>query len=163
MGTFPIRSVPPGAGLEGMPWRAQERAALRCAAARIIPADVRRSVPGADDAAIFEDMLATVGQDRQAVGAALRRLDAMSAAPFAVQDGAAQDAALAALQRDEPQAFMALAGLVVRCYYRDTRVMLALGMEPRPPHPRGFEVDAGDWSLLDPVRSRAGRIYRDAT
>jgi len=39
--------------------------------------------------------------------------------------------------------------------------MRAIGMELRPPFPRGFEVAQGDWSLLDPVRAR-GRIWRDA-
>ena len=50
---------------------------------------------------------------------------------------------------------------VSRCYYRDDRVMRSIGMELRPPFPRGFDVAPGDWSLLDPVRAR-GRIWRDA-
>ena len=30
----------------------------------------------------------------------------------------------------------------------------ALGLEPRAPHPQGYEMGADDWSLLDPVRRR---------
>ena len=51
--------------------------------------------------------------------------------------------------------------VVARCYYRDDRVLTAIGVEPRPPFPKGYEVPQGDWSLLDPVRAR-GPIYRDA-
>ncbi|MGH7054344.1 MAG: hypothetical protein ACREFK_16060 [Stellaceae bacterium] len=36
--------------------------------------------------------------------------------------------------------------------------MRSLGMEPRPPYPKGFEVESGDWSLLDPVRAPKGMI-----
>ena len=45
--------------------------------------------------------------------------------------------------------------IVLLCYYRDDRVMLSLGMEPRPQFPKGHVVEQGDWSLLDQVRARA--------
>jgi hypothetical protein len=35
-------------------------------------------------------------------------------------------------------------------------------MEARAPHPAGFTVEEGDWSLLDPVRNRP-EFYRKAT
>jgi hypothetical protein len=38
--------------------------------------------------------------------------------------------------------------------------MRSLGMEPRPPWPKGFDVPQGDWFLLEPVCAR-GKIYRD--
>jgi hypothetical protein len=37
----------------------------------------------------------------------------------------------------------------------DDRVVRSLGLEPRPPHPKGHVLEDGDWSLLDPVRARA--------
>lgn len=40
-------------------------------------------------------------------------------------------------------------------YYRHPRVLEALGLEARPPHPRGYEVPPTDFSILDPVRRRA--------
>jgi hypothetical protein len=43
---------------------------------------------------------------------------------------------------------------VLLCYYRDDRVMLSLGLEPRAPFPKGHVLEGGDWSLLDPVRAR---------
>jgi len=44
-------------------------------------------------------------------------------------------------------------------YYLDRRVLDALGMEARPPHPAGHPMGADDWTLLEPVRRR-GRMYR---
>ena len=58
--------------------------------------------------------------------------------------------------------FALLVTLCVQCYYRDDRVMRSLGMEARAPFPKGFEVPAGDYGLLDPVRAR-GPIWRDPT
>jgi hypothetical protein len=51
--------------------------------------------------------------------------------------------------------------IILQCYYRDDRVMRSLRMETRPPFPLGFELEPGDWTLLDPVRQR-GKVWRDA-
>ena len=56
---------------------------------------------------------------------------------------------------------VAMVNATVQCYYRDDRVMRSLDMEARPPFPKGFDVEQGDWTLLDPVRSRP-KLYRDA-
>src|SRR5438132_3657989 len=45
-------------------------------------------------------------------------------------------------------------------YYTDPRVVEALGLEPRPPHPTGYTMEPDDLSVLDPVRRR-GKMYRD--
>jgi hypothetical protein len=42
--------------------------------------------------------------------------------------------------------------LVYGGYYQHPRVVTALGLEPRAPHPKGYEMGQDDWSLLDPVR-----------
>jgi hypothetical protein len=44
--------------------------------------------------------------------------------------------------------------LVYGGYYQHPRVVTALGLEPRAPHPKGYEMGKDDWSLLDPVRRR---------
>jgi len=46
-------------------------------------------------------------------------------------------------------------------YYQNDRVIEALGLEPRPPFPKGYEIEPNDLSLLDEVRERS-RLYRDA-
>ena len=45
-------------------------------------------------------------------------------------------------------------------YYQQDRVLEALGLDPRPPHPKGYEIPATDLSLLGPVRRRS-RLYRE--
>ena len=55
---------------------------------------------------------------------------------------------------------VALGRVILAAYYRDDRVLLALGLEARSPFPKGHTVEQGDWSLLDPVRRRAP-FWRD--
>jgi hypothetical protein len=45
-------------------------------------------------------------------------------------------------------------------YYRDGRIVTALGLQPRPPHPGGYELPPNDLSLLEPVRRRS-KMYRE--
>jgi len=45
-------------------------------------------------------------------------------------------------------------------YYQNGRVMEALGLEPRPPHPEGYEMEPSDLTLLEAVRRRP-RMYRE--
>jgi hypothetical protein len=63
------------------------------------------------------------------------------------------------LSRGGPQV-AALGRAVLQCYYRDDRVIRSLGLEPRPPFPKGHTIMQGDWSLLDKVRERP-RMWRD--
>ena len=64
--------------------------------------------------------------------------------------------------RAQDPAFMSRLALeTVTCYYQHDRVLEALGLETRPPYPQGFQVIAGDLTLLGPVRRR-GKLYRDA-
>ncbi|MEL0323231.1 MAG: hypothetical protein VXA00_02580, partial [Rhodospirillales bacterium] len=64
-----------------------------------------------------------------------------------------------AFRSNHPVAAGKFGNIVVQCYYRDDRVMTSLGMELRAPHPKGYEVATGDWSLLEPVRRRQS-FYR---
>ena len=50
--------------------------------------------------------------------------------------------------------------MIVGAYYRDDRVLLALGLEARAPFPKGYTLEQGDWSLLDAVRHRPP-LWRD--
>ena len=45
-------------------------------------------------------------------------------------------------------------------YYQHPRVVEALGLEARPPHPKGYEMEPNDLSLLDQVRQRP-KLYRE--
>ncbi len=137
------------------------RRALRQVAAMMIPASADFGVPGADDEAIFADILRSLGRDDAAVRGALRQLCELAGGDFDNASAETRRRAVQKLRQEHSTLTTVLVNVVVRCYYRDDRVMRALGMEPRPPFPKGFEVESGDWSLLDPVRQR-GRIWREA-
>jgi hypothetical protein len=49
--------------------------------------------------------------------------------------------------------------LVYSGYYQHPRVVEALGLEARAPHPGGYAMEPDDWTVLEPVRAR-GRMYR---
>jgi hypothetical protein len=140
---------------------ADETRSLRCVAAMMIPASAAHEVPAADDAAIFADILRSIGLDAALVKQALRGLDGFAGGIFADQDALQREAAAAALRQAAGAPLTALTRVIAQCYYRDDRVMRSLGMEVRAPFPKGFEVEQGDWSLLDPVRARAA-FYRRA-
>jgi len=133
---------------------ADQRGSLRCLAEMIIPASAEYGVPSAGDAVIFADILRSLGRDAEHVVAVLRTLDALAGGVFADLDAARRESVAARLRETGGDALMYLSRIVLQCYYRDDRVMRSLGMEVRPPFPKGFEVEQGDWSLLDPVRAR---------
>jgi hypothetical protein len=132
-----------------------ERRSLRCLAGLMIPASPEYRVPGADDDTIFADIVASLGRDAAAVGEAMRYLNALAGGVFADLPPARQLAVADHFRESGGAAVLAVIRTTVQCYYRDDRVMQSLGMEVRAPFPKGFEVEPGDWSLLDPVRARA--------
>jgi hypothetical protein len=132
---------------------------LRCLAEMMIPASAEYDVPGAGDEAMFGEILRSLGRDAGPVTAVLQTLDADG--PFADLDLQRRDAVAAQLRETGGGGLAYLTRIILQCYYRDDRVMRSLGLEPRPPYPKGFEVEQGDWSLLDPVRARP-KLYRDA-
>jgi hypothetical protein len=140
---------------------AEERRSLRCLAEMMIPTSAEYGVPSAGDDAIFADILKSLGRDAGHVVAVLRTLDAMAGGKFTDLDQEARGAIAARLRETGGADLMSLTRVILQCYYRDDRVMISLGMEPRPPYPKGFEVEQGDWSLLEPVRARP-KLYRDA-
>jgi hypothetical protein len=132
-----------------------ETSDLRCLAAMIIPASDRHGVPGADDPVIFADILRSLGRDGDAVRAALGQARAAAGGGLDRLDQAGRDALAARLQAETTAQMAVLTRIVLLCYYRDDRVLLSLGLEPRPPFPKGHVVEQGDWSLLDKVKARA--------
>jgi hypothetical protein len=131
-----------------------EIADFRCLAAMIIPPSTKYDVPGADDATIFADIVSSIGRDADQVRSALTRLRTLAGGSLAALDPARRGAVADRLRAEGGAAVAVLTRIVLLCYYRDDRVMLSLGLEPRPPFPKGHEIEQGDWSLLDPVRSR---------
>ena len=138
-----------------------QRRSLRCLAAMLIPASHEYGVPSAGDDLIFADILRSIGRDADRVQHLMEKLDTLSCGSFADRDPADRGAILVRLEATAEKELIPLARIILQCYYRDDRVMRSLDMEVRPPFPQGFEVEQGDWSLLDPVRARAP-FYRPA-
>lgn len=125
----------------------------------MIPASAEFGLPGADDPAIYREILHSTGRDRAPLEDALGIIDAMAGGSLRLLSHDRQAELLADFRAAEPERAAILEAVTTRCYYRDDRVMTAIGVEVRAPFPIGYEVEEGDWSLLDPVRSR-GRIWR---
>jgi hypothetical protein len=133
---------------------------LRRLAGLMLPASADYGVPGADDAAIFADIVRSLGRDRNDVRNALAMLHELAGGEFAaLGDAQAETTAMTLLGR-EGREIAALGRAVLQCYYRDNRVIRSLGLEPGPPFPKGHALEQGDWSLLDAVRDRPP-MWRD--
>jgi hypothetical protein len=139
---------------------AHEIGNLADVAGTMIPADIALGVPGADDPTILADIAKSMGRDLALVREALAAIAAKSNGDFAGLDRDGREALINAYYKTGGAAAAALGRLIASAYYRDDRVLMALGLEARAPFPKGHEVEQGDWSLLDAVRRRAP-FWRD--
>ena len=137
-----------------------QRDDLRTVAAMIVPASDEYKVPGADDAAVQADILATLGRDATLVVAALDHLARLAGKPLADLDPAQREAVAKEFRATGGNAAATLVRVVLQCYYRDDRVLRSLGLELRAPFPQGYALEQGDWSLLDPVKARSPNLRR---
>jgi hypothetical protein len=137
------------------PLTPKQRDDLRVVAAMMIPASTEYNVPGADDAAIQADILATLGRDTAMVRQALVHLALLAGTSLADLDAARQQAVAQQFRASGGAPAATLIRVVLQCYYRDDRVVRSLGLELRAPFPKGYTLEQGDWSLLDPVKARA--------
>ena len=134
---------------------------LRCIAGHMIPADPRRGMPAADDAAIIADMAGSVIRDAESLTLLLGSVDEAAGGRLCGLPREEREPLLARLRAQDPLGFAVVEAVIARTYYRDDRVLRSIGMEPRPPFPNGYDIPETDWSLLDPVRAR-GSIMRPA-
>ena len=132
----------------------------------VIPA--AGAFPGAGDLGVVGYIDRVVGQS-----AALKRLfaqglvqitlasQAQYAQPFTALLEGQRDAVLRHVEATAPQFFEALVTHTYSGYYSHPTVVRLLGMEGRPPQPRGYHLEPLDLSLLDNVKQRQP-IYRQA-
>ncbi len=133
------------------PLTAEERDIFRRLIGIMIPADPEMALPSADDALILEDCIETLGRDAAAIRFLLGELMRIGFLDQPADQAEPKAMALLGENRAEVQA---LSRVVVAAYYRDDRVMLAYGREPRAPFPKGHSLPQGDWSLLDVVKQK---------
>lgn len=82
-------------------------------------------------------------------------------ASFEELSGDQQDEVLRGVEGDSPDFFDLLVRHTYNGYYSNPKVVERLGLDPRPPQPRGNHVERGDLSSLQLVVER-GQAYRDA-
>ena len=123
-------------------------------AGTMVPEDTALGMRGADDPAILEDIVRSVGRDLPLVRAALAAIAAKSGGAFGEMDQTAREGLINGWYASGGAPALALGRVIVGAYYRDDRVLLALGHEARAPFPKGYVLEQGDWSLLDVVRER---------
>ena len=120
----------------------------------MVPADAALNMPGADDPAILDDIVRSMGRDLPLIREALAAIAAKSGGALADMDREAREALINDWYASGGVPAVALGRVIVGAYYRDDRVLLALGHEARAPFPKGYVLEQGDWSLLDVVRKR---------
>ncbi len=143
-----------------------QRATFDAVLDTIVPPDAARGLPGAGEIGIALQLERDEPALTPLIAKATAELDAL-----ARERGAPEFAALAADAREdalrahaETDASGFLPGLLFQVYtryYVDPRVIGALGMEARPPFPKGYDIAPSDFdSLLAPVRAGPKR-YRE--
>ena len=136
-----------------------ERLAVTALAAMVIPASEEYGVPGADDPAIVDNILVDASRYPEQLKDALAALNALAqeeaGLPYASVSDDKRKEITSAFRKSHVGHAKLFANLTVQGYYRDDRVMRSIGLEARPPHPQGYEVEQGDWSLVNPVKKKA--------
>ena len=126
----------------------------------VIPASDDGRFPVGSDPIIFQDFLAASERFHKLVLRALELLHELSGIDYRELTTEARDEVTRNFYANRSAPVSTLLSLMAHCYYRDDRVLQAIGQEPRAPHPKGYVVEQGDWGLLEPVKQR-GKIYRD--
>lgn len=148
------------------PFDATTRATLVAVLDEIIPPCPERSLPGAGEAGCLRAIDAAVAGSPETVP--VLTAGAQAADEAARERGADDFASLAREQRraaldaiapTQPAFVASLVFHTYADYYTVPEVVEALGMEARPPHPKGYEVPGFDTELLEPVRRR-GPLFR---
>ena len=136
----------------------EEQRALAALVEMIIPASTEFGVPSAADPEIFVEILSDAERHHARFSDALAALETLAREPhdadFADLSTEQRNGVADSFRETRSGDAELIAAVTAQCYYRDERVMDSIGMEPRPPHPLGYAVEQGDWSLLDPVRTR---------
>ena len=142
------------------------RETLRVVLDMLVPPSPDARVPGAgamaDVLRHVENAVAGLPAVRHGLDMLQDQAVARYGAAFAALDHASRSKLLGELATRDPALVQRLGLETVTCYYQQDAVVERLGLEPRPPYPIGYQVPAGDLTLLSPVIAR-GKIYRDAS
>jgi gluconate 2-dehydrogenase subunit 3-like protein len=141
---------------------ADEQRVLASVLDEIIPSSADGKLPGAGQLGLAGYVVAALQKTpelRSMVAQGLSELDSLARTRHAP--------GFAALTREDKLQLLNEWGFVLPLtlhtftgYYQHARVVEALGLEARPPHPKGYHMEPNDLSLLDAVRRRP-KLYRE--
>jgi hypothetical protein len=135
---------------------AAQRALLRAILNCIIPA--RADVPGAGDldvGASIEHSLSSSMHLRRLFLDGLLHVAVTARGAFLDMEPGAQTSVLETVEARWPAFFTALVEHTYRGYYTLADVKRAIGYDPRPPQPLGYQLEPFDPALLERQRQRA--------
>lgn len=133
---------------------------------RVVPPSEDGRLPGAGEIGLADVFEAKLEADPVLAG--LLRVGLEGVEEIATRKGGAgfttlseeeQVAALEELEQSQPAFMPTIVFHTYTGYYEHPRVLVGLGLEARPPYPKGYELEQGDLTLLDAVRGREG-LYR---
>ncbi len=139
-----------------------QRRALAAVLDALIPPSPERGLPGAGEIGLATHV-EEIAELRDVVRQGLAGLDEAATRRGAAFEALAppdRAAALSELAAAQPAFLPGLIFQTYAAYYQDARVLEALGLEGRPPHPQGYPLEPGDLTLLERVRQRE-RMYRE--
>ncbi len=144
-----------------------EQRALSAVLDEIIPPSGDGRLPGAGELGLvrhIEQVLQQAPQVGPAITQGLSALDELArsrnAPEFAALSHQDKQEVLKQLVPTQPGFLPSLIFHTYVGYYQNGRVVEALGLEARPPFPKGHEMEPNDLTLLDPVRQRP-KLYRE--
>ena len=144
---------------------ADQRALLDAVLDRLIPPT--GTMPGAGQVGTADYLDTVAGESPRLArlfAAGLRTIETAAVrrdSSFVQMSGDQQDDVLRHVESSKSAFFEILLLHTYNGYYSNPEIVEALGLEPRPPQPRGQEVEFGDFSALEAVTSR-GQAYREA-
>ena len=143
-----------------------QRATLVAMLDALVPRSADGRLPGAGELGLAAGIEEQLGAMCAFVASGLDALDALArergAREFSALPVAERAAVMNAHAAADPGFLPGLVFQVYSAYYQHPRVLSGLGLEPRPPHPKGYALEQPDLdALLAPVRART-KQYRDA-
>jgi len=148
-----------------VPLSDEDRGCLAAVLDTLIPPRAERGLPGAGSIGLADVIVAAAPTLVPLLRTTCAALEAAAqergVADFASLDASARGELLQARDEAEPGLIAGLLFQVYSAYYQHPEVMPALGLEARPPHPLGYDLEDGDLGALERVRAR-GRLYREA-
>ena len=140
-----------------------EHAVLNALMDLMIPASRDGRMPSARALALYADTAGLCCRDAALLRDGLREIEARAQAAhgtsFAQLQVAGAMAVVDELRAQHPEFIHAFTLNTTARYLKHATVMPLIGLEPRPPWPKGHVVAEGDLSLIEMVRKRP-KIYR---